>query len=409
MKSTTWLLILAILLVACGSGESDSADDPASMDWEEVLAAADGQTVNWYMWGGADNINAWIEGYVADNVKEQYNITLKMVPLVDTADAVNKVLNEQQAGRDSDGSVDMIWINGENFATMKQADLLYGPWAEGTPNNAAYINWDDASVAFDLGLAVDGYESPYGKAQFVMVYDSAKAPDLPTDMDGFLQWVQDNPGRFTYPALPDFTGYAFVLSVCYHELGGHDQYLGEFDQAKFDADFTACWDKLNAIEPFLWRDGETYPETLAQQDDLYANGEVWLDMKWGPAEASAAVAEGMFPPSTRTFVFDEGTPANTHYLAIPYNSPNKAAAMVLADFILSPEAQLSKKDINNWGDFPAIDLNLVEDEMRAEFEALPLGEATLTDAELAAHRLPELSAEWRVAIEQGWEANVLEK
>lgn len=407
MKRLIWVW-LAIFAVACGGGE-ESADSIDPDNWDEVVAAADGQTVNWYMWGGADNINTWVNGYVADAMQEQYNVTVNVVPLVETADAVNKVLNEQQAGRDADGSVDLIWINGENFATMKQGELLYGPWAEQTPNNRAYINWDDASVAFDLGLAVDGYESPYGKAQFVMVYDSAKAPDIPQDMDGFLQWVQDNPGRFTYPALPDFTGYAFVLTVCYHELGGHEQYLGAFDQAQFDADFDACWDKLNEIEPSLWRGGETYPETLAQLDDLYANGEVWLDMKWGPAEASAAVADGVFPDSTRTFVFDEGTPANTHYLAIPYNAAHKAGAMVLADFLLSPEAQLSKKDIDNWGDFPAIDLNLVDDDVRAQFEALPLGVATLTDAELAQHRLPELSADWRLAIERGWEENVLQR
>lgn len=410
MKRIALLLIMGMMLVACGASESGGTDDPASLEsWDAVLEEADGQTVNWYMWGGADNINAWVEGFVAENVKEKYNITLKMVPLVDTADAVNKVLNEQQAGADTDGSVDMIWINGENFATMKQADLLYGPWAESTPNNQKYVNWDDASVAFDLGLPVDGYESPYGKAQFVMSYDSAKATDIPTSMDDFLQWVKDNPGRFTYPAPPDFTGYAFVLTVCYNELGGHEDYLGDFDQATFDADFQACWDKLNEIEPFLWREGQTYPESHAQHDDLFANGEVWVNMAWNPAEASARVESGIFPETTRTFVFDEGTPANTHYLAIPYNSPHKAAAMVVADFILSPEAQLTKKDINNWGDFPAIDLNLVEDDMRAEFEALPVGAATLTDAELAAHRLPELSADWRIALEQGWEANVLEK
>ncbi len=413
MKKFIWtfgtLLLLLMALAACGGNETADSD-PASYDnWDDVIAEASGQTVNWYMWGGQDNINAWVTGYVADNLKEKYDITVNLVPLVDTADAVNKVIGEKEAGRDTDGSVDLIWINGENFFTMRQGDLLYGPWSQDTPNSAAYVNWDDASVAFDLGFPVEGYESPYGKAQFVMIYDSAHVPEPPTTIDGLVEWIKANPGKFTYPAPPDFTGYAFMLQMCYHATGGHEQYLTDFDEAMFNDQWQTCWDLLNEIEPFLWREGATYPESHAAHDELFANGEVWFNMAWNPAEASAKVESGQFPETTRTFVFDTGTLANTHYLAIPYNSPNKAAAMVLADFILSPEAQLSKKDINNWGDFPAIDANLLSDEQRAEFESLPLGIATLPDAELAAKRLPELSAAWRVSAEEAWEAQVLQQ
>lgn len=408
---STFTILLGLLwLVACGpAGDSAAGDEFDVNDWDSVIEAAAGQTVNWYMWGGQDNINEWVTGYVADAVKEQYDVTLNMVPLTDTADAVNKVINEKAAGVTDEGTVDMIWINGENFFTMKQGDLLFGPWSEQTPNSQQYVNWDDGSVAFDLGLAVDGYEAPYGKAQFVLSYDSGNVPSAPTTIDGLVDWIKANPGKFAYPAPPDFTGYAFVLTMCYHAAGGHEQFLTDFDQAAFDEGFAPCWDLLNEIEPFLWREGETYPESHTRHDELYANGEVWFTMAWNPAEASAKVADGIFPDSTRGLVFDSGTPANTHYLTIPFNSPNKAGAMVIADFIMSPEAQLSKKDINNWGDFPAIDVNLTDATIQAAFEALPRGVATLTDAELASKRLPELSAEWRLAIEEAWEAEVLRK
>jgi ABC-type uncharacterized transport system YnjBCD substrate-binding protein len=48
---------------------------------------------------------------------------------------VNKVLGEKEAGRDADGSVDLVWVNGENFRTMRQGDLLYGSWAQFLPNS----------------------------------------------------------------------------------------------------------------------------------------------------------------------------------------------------------------------------------------------------------------------------------
>ncbi|MBK9050076.1 MAG: ABC transporter substrate-binding protein [Chloroflexi bacterium] len=232
--------------------------------------------------------------------------------------------------------------------------MLYGNWAGDLPN-MAYVNGADPSVANDFGFPVDEYESPYGKAQFVMIYDSARIAEPPKTITALVEWIKANPGLFTYPAPPDFTGSAFVRHVCYEAVGGYDKLLGEFDQAIFDAEIPACWVLLNEIEPFLWREGQTYPESHARQQELFANGEVWFDMAYNPAEASSLIENGRYPETTRTFVFDTGTIANTHYVAIPYNSPHKAAAMVVANFLLSPEAQLSKAQPENWGDLPVLD------------------------------------------------------
>lgn len=413
--------VLLLLLIACQPAASESASvtlpdespapgvepPPGFADWDAILEAAQGQTVNFYMWGGSDLINSWVTGYVADTVQERYGVTVNMVPVADSPEYVNKVLGEQQAGRDEDGSVDLVWINGENYRTMRQADLLYGPFAEYLPNSI-YVNWDDPSVANDFGLGVDGYESPYGKAQFVMIYDSAKVENPPTTVDGLLEWIEQNPGLFTYPAPPDFTGSAFVRHICYDAVGGYEALLGEFDQVLFDETLPDCWEVLNQIEPFLWREGETYPESHTRHQELFANGEVYFDMAYNPAEASSLVENGRYPETTRTFVFEEGTIANTHYVAIPYNSPNKAAAMVVANFLLSPEAQLSKAQPENWGDLPVLDPALMNAEDQAAFAAIPRGVATLSTEALAENRLPELQAPWLTAIEQGWETAVLQ-
>ncbi|MEI2691746.1 MAG: hypothetical protein V9H69_19415 [Anaerolineae bacterium] len=127
-----------------------------------------------------------------------------------------------------------MWVNGENYRTLRQGELVYGPWSRFLPNSV-YVNWDDASVANDFGTPVEGYESPYGKAQFVMIYDSARVPEPP--QDGERPAGLDpgpTPGQFTYAAPPDFTGSAFVRHVCYAATGGHEQFMGDFDQALFD-------------------------------------------------------------------------------------------------------------------------------------------------------------------------------
>lgn len=393
--------------------EQAPADAPAppgyeGKDWVAVLDEARGQTVNFYMWGGSDVINAWVTGFVAQNLSQRYGITLNMTPVADAPEFINKILGEKQAGRDEGGSIDLVWVNGENFRTLRQGDLVYGPWSRFLPSSI-YVNWDDPSVANDFGYPVDGYESPYGKAQFVMIYNSAQVPQPPATVDDLLAWIAANPGQFAHAAPPDFTGSAFVRHVCYAATGGHEQFMQDFDQALFDEKFSACWQTLNDLEPSLWRAGQTYPESRARMLDLFANGEVAFDMAYNPAEASSLIAQGRYPDEARTFVFDGGTIANTHYVAIPYNSPHKAGAMVVANFLLSPEAQLSKADPQGWGDLPVLDPALLPQDWQQQFNDLPRGPATLPDAVLAARRLPELPAAWLSAIENGWEANVLQR
>lgn len=428
-----YLVLLFVLLAACSSGSEqvktavientaapaaaivESAPEGAApppgyegQAWADIVAEANGQTVNFYMWGGSDLINTWVTGYVATAVQDQYGVTLNMVPISDATEYINKVLGEKEAGQDSGGSVDLVWVNGENFRTMRQGDLLYGNWSQFLPGSA-YVNWNDPSVTNDFGFPVDGYEAPYGKAQFVMIYDSARMSEPPRTIPALVEWIKANPGQFTYPAPPDFTGSAFVRHICYEAAGGYEALLGEFDQVVFDEKSAACWGLLNEIEPFLWREGQTYPESHTRQQDLFANSEVSFDMAYNPAEASSLVENGRYPETTRTFVFDSGTIANTHYVAIPYNSDHKAAAMVVANFLLSPEAQLNKAQPENWGDLPVLDPALLPADLQAQFAAIPRGDATLSTEELATHRLPELQAAWLTAFEQGWEAEVLQK
>jgi putative spermidine/putrescine transport system substrate-binding protein len=146
----SFLAIVALLVAACvappagqagapgqaASGSAASAGDvaPTYASWDEVLAAATGTTVNWYMWGGSDFINQQVDEKVGGPLLEQFGVTLNRVPIEATADAVNKVLNEKTAGKNSGGSIDLIWINGENFRTMKDGGLLYGPFTELLPN-----------------------------------------------------------------------------------------------------------------------------------------------------------------------------------------------------------------------------------------------------------------------------------
>ncbi len=376
------------------------------LTWDEIVAAADGQDVNWWMWGGSDTINGWVNGWLADQLKEKYNITMKQVPVAGPTEFINQVLGEKEAGVDEGGAVDIMWINGENFRTMKEAGLLYGPWAETVPSGQFY-NWDNPSISFDFGFPVEGYEIPWGGAQVVIEYDTARVPEPPKDMAALIQWAKDNPGLFTYPAPPDFTGSVWVRMMCYYATGGHEQFLGNFDQALFDEKMPACWDLLNEIEPYLWREGQTYPDSSQAHLDMFANGEVYFRMTYGIGDAQTRIDSGVYPETVRTYVLDDGTIANTNYIATAYNAGNLAAAMVTASFLASPEAQIQR--MSDLHATPPLYVDKLSDEQKAAMAAVERGPAILDPAVLDAHKLPELQSNWLVAIENGWQENVLQK
>lgn len=382
---------------------------PGSLEgktWDEIVAAADGQEVSWWMYGGFEPVNNWVNGWFAAQLKEKFNITLKQVPVAGPTEFINQVLGEKAAGVDSGGAVDLVWINGENFRTMKTGGLLYGPWSPLVPSGQ-YYNWDSPAIKFDMGFPIEGYEMPWGKAQVVLVYDSAKVPEPPKDMTALIEWIKANPGKFTYTAPPDFVGSEWVRMMCFHATGGFEQFMVDFDQQLFDAKFPECWNMLNELEPFMWRNGETYPADMSQFINLFANGEISFAFTDQIGEAQTFIDNGTYPETVKTYVLADGTIATTDYTAIPYNAAHLEGALVVANFLASPEAQLAyDQAVYN---FDAMWFEKVPPEYQVQLAAVDRGPATLKPEELAAHALPDLQSTWLTAIEQGWTENVLQK
>ena len=394
-------LILAVFVLGLPT-QSDA------LAWDDIKAKARGQTVNWFMWGGFPSTNAYVNGYVAQRVKEQFGLKLRQVPVKDISEVVSKILVEKQAGKKKGGEVDLIWINGENFRTCKRNGLLYGPFADLLPNQKL-VDWFRPSVRNDFGEPVEGLESPWGSAQVVMIYDSKRTPSPPRTLGDLLNWIRNHPGRFAYPAPPDFTGSVFVRHVFYHVSGDVESWQGKFDEKRFETAASKTYDVLKEISPYLWRQGKTYPENPIRLAHLLADGEVDFAISYHPAEASKGIHDGLYPDTVRTFVFKEGTISNTHFVAIPFNAAHKEGAMVVANFLISPEAQLKKADPEVWGDFPAIDIQRLDATWQEKFSQLPRGIATLSNEELQNHQLPEPSSEILIRLEKGWDRHVLKK
>jgi len=391
---------LTALALAAPLAAQDAPPDPK--DWEAVLEAAEGQTVYWNAWGGSTAINDYI-AWAAREVEARHGVTVEHVKLEDTANAVSRVIAEKSAGKDTGGAIDLIWINGENFAAMKAQDLLFGPWAEDVPN-WRYVDVEGKpAVTSDFTVPTDGLEAPWGMAQLSFFYDSARIAEPPRSIPALGAWAEDNPGRFAYPQPPDFVGSTFLKQAVL-ELAPDPTVLREPVTEDAYATATApLWAWLDDLTPNLWRGGAAYPQSAPRLIQLMADNEIDLAVSIELNAASNAIANYELPDTVRSYVMEGGTIGNASFVAIPYNATAKAGAMVLANFLMSPEAQARKQDPDVWGSGTVLAMDKLSPEDRARFEAIESGPATLTPEELG-KALPEPHPSWMERLEQDWTA-----
>ncbi len=399
----------AALAASAGSAAlTSNAFGLDATDWDAVVEAARGSKVAWYGWGGSAPRNELITGTLAPRLKEKYDIDLELVGM-DINDILTQLSGEFQAGLTEDGgSIDFIWINGENFASAKKNGYLWGPFADDLPNVQSYVDTKAADIAYDFGTAVEGYEAPYGKAQMVFWVDGAQVSETetPIDPETFLQFCQDHAGMVTYPEPGDFTGTAFISCLIAGVVGKE-----EFEKLATMTDPTEedvraivapGMEYLRSLNPYLWKQGQTFPADSTTMHQMYADGELVLDGGYG--EPQTDVDNGLLPATTRSFVLDTGTVGNTNYMAIAANAPHKEAAMVAINEVLSPDYQLIRYE--KLGNITVLDLDKLSDEDRAAFDAVELGSAQLPLDTKLSHAVAEACGPVIPVLEQIWHDEV---
>lgn len=394
------LIRAAVLAAALVSAPALADDVPPVEDWDAVVAAAEGDHVHWYAWGGETHINDYI-AWVGEEVRERYGIRLTQVKLTDTAEAVARVLAETVAGREEGGAVDLVWINGENFVAMKENDLLLGgAWAEKLPNRTLVdMERFGGAIRTDFAVPVEGLQSPWGRAQLVYIHDRERTPEPPRSLEALLAFAEANPGRFAYPQPPDFVGTSFLKQILLSTLPEPSvlaEPAGEGAEALVAAHMLPVLERLH---PNLWRGGRVFPRSVADLRRLFADGELLLALTFNPSDARMGVAEGLLPPSASVATFEDGSLGNVHFVAIPHNAEDKAGALVVANFLLSPEAQARKADPDVWGDPTVLDVAALPEEDRARFTA---------EISVDAPTLSEPHVSWTAVIERVWARAFLE-
>jgi putative spermidine/putrescine transport system substrate-binding protein len=403
----------AASLVGCDSGSSDTSEgsekDFELADWDSVLAAARGSEVSLYQYGGYSKMNTWLNTTVAAALKASANITLDYTQVSNTLDTVTVIGSEMQAGIDQ-GSVDFMWVNGENFYSLKNNGYLYGPVLTALPAHQ-YLDPENPNNTIDCGVETEGLEVPYNSWYdiFWANTDVISESSFPTNASSFLILCKDNPGKFTYPTPGDFTG-TFCISTLIAAAIGQDEWMKVAHTLDFTKDelrkiVEPGLSYLRDLNPYLWQKGETFPSDSGTVDQMYADGE--LVIEFGCEMPQSKMDDGVFPSSTRPFILKSGVIADVWYLAIPINAAHKAAALVALNEIMGPDIQLTQ--FKELGYYPVCDMNRLSDEQRASFDEVVLGPGMMDVDKMAPYGIPQASGANITLLEELWLEEVVGK
>lgn len=378
------LLWLAALLCAPLAAHADDS-------WQQIARQARGQTVWFNAWGGDPAVNRYLD-WVSAEVKRDYAIDLRIVHIADAADTVKRLQTEARAGRKHHGSVDLLWVNGENFRTLKTANLLQTGWAETLPN-WRYVDTRQP-VREDFSLPTEGAESPWGSAQLTFIARRTQTPTPPDSPEALLTFAAAHRGEVTYPRPPDFTGTAFLEQLLMTLTERPEALRRPPEPQTFAAVTAPLWRYLDRLHPLLWREGRDFPASPARMDAMLATGTLRLSLTFNPLHARQKAVSGELPKDSYGFGFERGMLGNVHFVTIPANARAPAGARVVANFLLSPAAQLRKADPAVWGDPSVLNPQSLPDDQRQALQALaPQNPPPV---------LAEPHAAWVDALEQEW-------
>ena len=403
MKKTLFFFLATLALVSgCGADKAREPRQVLGQTWPQLEAAGRNQPVSMLMWMGDPLINRYMSAYVKPEVRRRYGIDLRLAAGQGAA-LVQTLAAEQQAGQPSEA--DVVWINGETFYQLRQVDALLGPFVDKLPN-ARLLDLRNPFINTDFQQPVAGMECPWGNVQFTFIYDSARVARPPKSFAELPAFLRAHPGQFTIPN--EFTGMTLLKSWMIALSGNPALFQGKFDEAVYQKWSAALWRQINESRPYFWKQGQTFPEQLAPLHQLFANGEVAFTFSNNDAEVDNKVNQGVFAATARAYVPAPGTIQNSHYLGLVRGARHPEAAMLVINFLISPEAQLKKMDPNVWGDHTVLHLPALSAHQRQSFERLPSRRYAPRRTTIQNLALPEPDPEYMIRLFKDFRTYVIE-
>ena len=289
---------------------------------------------------------------------------------------------------------------------MRQIDALFGPFLEKLPN-CQYLNLENPFINTDFQQPTDGYECPWGNVQLAIIYDSLRTPKPPLTMESLESYIKAHPYRFTISN--EFTGMTLLKSWLIALSGTKNGLNGAFDEKKYAELSSKLWDFINRNKQYFWRKGETFPESISVMHQMFANGELDFTMSNNDGDVDNKILQNIFPKTSKAFVFESGTIQNSHYMGIPKGAKNKVGAIVVINFLISPDAQYQKMLPSVWGDGTVLDIKKLSKEWQEKFTHIPQRTNSPKRSEIQDKALQEPAPEYMIRLADDFRKYVIEK
>ncbi|MBB3952306.1 ABC transporter substrate-binding protein [Aureimonas jatrophae] len=313
--------------------------------WSAVEQAARGERVEMDFVGGeaARNYFNWAAG----EIERLYGVVLVARPVTSLDEAARRV---EDAGAEGP---DLVSTGGGSFHRLLDGNRLAPPFARRLPNWRLVDTARQPAALMDATRLTDGREVPTGATRLVFLADTARDPapagGLPSSLEALQLQAQVRPGSMPFPSPDDPAGLLFLQQVLFMTAPEPSILWRPAGESDVAATTAALWAWLDTLHATSWREGTEQPDGPAQIG-LLREGAIAVAIATDPGTAAGVIARGTLPASVASFALEGGTIGGANYLAIPAASDTKDGAMVVANFLLSPEAQVRKADPAIWGE-----------------------------------------------------------
>jgi len=191
-----------------------------------------------------------------------------------------------------------------------------------------------------------------------------------------MEFCKKYEGKVTYPALPDFTGSAFVRNIIY-DICGYEQFMDmEADKETVKAAIEPALEYLRELNQYLWNDGTTFPADSVTVTNMFADGELVMNISYEAYDTAMNIENGTYTETTQAFQFANGTIGNTNYIAIAGNSANAAGAQVAINEMMDPEVQADRFAVIRT--IPVVEYEKLDDAQKALFDEVEVGKGVIS-------------------------------
>lgn len=311
--------------------------------------------INFYSSGDVNVKNLWEQGLFPLYEKQNPNVKFNLV--------------FSQAGSGNQATIDRL-AAAKRAGKPSGIDIIEGPIGDAV-DGGLLAKLDSAKITRvaqvekNVWDRYQGFALPYRGSSVVLAYDSNKVAKPPTTLEALLQWIEKNPGQFTYNA-PDTggSGNAFVTRVL--KMGIDDKSATTFEvgyDAALEKQWDKGWDILKGISKNLYAGGQ-YSKNNAETIQFLAKGAITMGPVWSD-QGLSALKNGILPPNIKLVQISPPFTGGSSYLGVVADSPNKTEVYKFLNWLLSSEAQQVVVDTMNG--YPGVKLDFMPQAVRQRF------------------------------------------